>query len=172
MRYIQIKKQRSLHPDPLFHGKYMDKQWKQWQTLFSWTPKSLQMVTATMKLKKKTKHLLLGRKAMTNLASIFKVQRHYFANKGLSNQSHGLSSSHLWIWELDNKESWVLKNCGFWITGEDSWEFLGQQGDQISEFQRKSTLTVHWKDWYWSWSSNTLATWCKELTHWKRPWCW
>ena len=29
----------------------------------------------------------------------------------------------------------------------------------------------HWKDWCWSWSSNTLATWCEELTHWKRPWC-
>ena len=31
---------------------------------------------------------------------------------------------------------------------------------------------IHWKDWCWSWSSNTLATWCEELTHWKRPWCW
>ena len=31
-------------------------------------------------------------------------------------------------------------------------------------------MNIHWKD--WSWSSNTLATWCKELTHWKRPWCW
>ena len=31
---------------------------------------------------------------------------------------------------------------------------------------------VHWKDWCWSWNSSTLATWCKELTHWKRPWCW
>ena len=37
---------------------------------------------------------------------------------------------------------------------------------------RKSVLSVHWKDWCWSWSSNTLATWCKELTHWKRSWCW
>ena len=36
----------------------------------------------------------------------------------------------------------------------------------------KSVLNVHWKDWCWSWSSNILATWCKELTHWKRPWCW
>ena len=36
----------------------------------------------------------------------------------------------------------------------------------------KSTLNIHWKDWYWSWSSNTLATWCEESTHWKRPWCW
>ena len=30
----------------------------------------------------------------------------------------------------------------------------------------------YWKDWWWSWNSNTLATWCEELTHWKRPWCW
>ena len=36
----------------------------------------------------------------------------------------------------------------------------------------KSTLNIHWKDWCWSWSSNTLATWFQELTHWKRPWCW
>ena len=35
----------------------------------------------------------------------------------------------------------------------------------------KSVLNVHWKDWCWSWSSNTLAIWCKEPTHWKRPWC-
>ena len=33
-------------------------------------------------------------------------------------------------------------------------------------------MNSHWKDWRWSWSSNTLATWCKELTHRKRPWCW
>ena len=47
----------------------MGKQWKQWQTLFSWVPKSLQMVIAAMKYKR---HLLLGRKAMTNLDSILK----------------------------------------------------------------------------------------------------
>ena len=33
-------------------------------------------------------------------------------------------------------------------------------------------MNMHWKDWSWSWNSNTLATWCEELTHWKRPWCW
>ena len=32
--------------------------------------------------------------------------------------------------------------------------------------------SVHWKDWCWSWNSSTLATWCEELTHWKRPWSW
>ena len=36
----------------------------------------------------------------------------------------------------------------------------------------KEINPIHWKDWCWSWKSNTLATWCKELTHWKRPWCW
>ena len=51
-----------------------------------------------------------------------KKQRHYFANKGLSSQSYGFSSSHVWMWELDYKESWVLKNCG---VGGDSWESLG-----------------------------------------------
>ena len=33
-------------------------------------------------------------------------------------------------------------------------------------------MNIHWKDWCWSWNSNTLATWCEELIHWKRPWCW
>ena len=38
--------------------------------------------------------------------------------------------------------------------------------------RRKSTLNIHWKDWCWSWSSNILATWWEEPTHWKRPRCW
>ena len=48
----------------------------------------------------------------------------------------------------------------------------GQQGNQTSQYERKSVLNIHWKDWLWSWSSNTLATSCQESTHWKRPWCW
>ena len=43
-----------------------------------------------------------------------KKQRHYFADKGLPSQSYGFSSSHVWMWELDHKESWVLKNWCFW----------------------------------------------------------
>ena len=39
-------------------------------------------------------------------------------------------------------------------------------------YPRKPTLHIHWKDWCWSWNSNTLATWCEELTHLKRPWYW
>ena len=63
----------------------------------------------------------------------------------------------------------MLLNCGI---REDSWESLGMQGDQTCLLQRKSVLTIHFKGWRWNWSSNTLATWCEVLTHWKRPWCW
>ena len=63
----------------------------------------------------------------------------------------------------------MLLNCGI---GEDSWESLGLQGNQFSQSKRKSVLNIDRKDWWWSWSSNILATWCKELTQWKRPWCW
>ena len=60
----------------------------------------------------------------------------------------------------------MLLNCG---AGEDSWESLGLQRDQTSQSSRKSTLNIQWKDCCWSWSSNSLATWCQELTHWKDP---
>ena len=53
------------------------------------------------------------RKVMTNLDSLLK-SRHYFANKGPSSQSYGFSSSHVWMWDLDYKESWALKNWCFW----------------------------------------------------------
>ena len=43
-----------------------------------------------------------------------KKQRHYFANKGPSSQGYSFSSSHVWMWELDYKESWALKNWYFW----------------------------------------------------------
>ena len=66
----------------------------------------------------------------------------------------------------------IWTNWCFWTVGEDSWESLGLQRDLTSPSWRRSVLGVHWKDWCWSWSSNTLATWCEELTRLKRPWCW
>ena len=66
-------------------------------------------------------------------------------------------------------EELMLLNCG---VGEDSRGSLGLQGDPTSPFWRRSVLGVLWKDWCWSWNSNTLATSCEELTHWKRLWCW
>ena len=76
--------------------------------------------------------------------------------------------SELWCFHIiEYCEQLMLLNCDV----GDSWESLGLQGDQTSQSWRKSLLNIHWKDWCWSWNSNTLATWCKELTHWKRPWC-
>ena len=70
----------------------MGKQWKQCQILFFWAPKSLQMVIAAMKLKDaySLEHYDQPRQHI-------KKQRLYFANKGLSNQSYGFSSSHVWM---------------------------------------------------------------------------
>ena len=92
------------------HGKQVGKQWTQWETLFSWAPKSLQMVTAAMKLK----DACSWKKSYDQPRQHFKKQRHYFANKGLFSQSYRFSSSHVWMWELDYKESWAQKNWCFW----------------------------------------------------------
>ena len=73
------------------------------------------------------------------------------------------------LWRKLSAEELMLLNCG---VREDSLESLGLQGDPTSPFWMRSVLNIHWKDWCWSWNSKTLATWCEEVTHWKRPWCW
>ena len=73
------------------------------------------------------------------------------------------------LWRKLSAKGLMLLNCG---VGEDSWESLGLQGDSTNPFWRRSTLGFLWKDWCWSWNSNTLATSCEELTHLKRPWFW
>ena len=105
-----------------------------------------------------------------------KKQRHYFASKFPSSQSYGFSSSHVWMWKLDYKESWTPKKWCFWTVvlektlespvnckeiqpvhpkGDQSWMFIGS-----TDAETKTR------------NSNTLTTWWKELTHLKRPWCW
>ena len=83
---------------------------KQCQTLFFWAPKSLQMVIAAMKLK----DVAPWKKSYDQPRQHIKRQWHYFANKGLSSQSYGFSSSYVWMWELDYKESWAPKNGCVW----------------------------------------------------------
>ena len=102
-----------------------------------------------------------------------KKQRHYFANKGLSCLGYGFSSGHVWMWELNCEESWVPKNWCFWtVVLEKTLESPLDCKEIQPVHPRRSVLGVHWKDWCWSWNSSTLATSCKVLTHWKRPWCW
>ena len=88
----------------------MGEQWKQWETLFWGAPKSLQMVTAWMKLKT----LAPWKKSYDQVRQHIKKQRHCFANKGPSSQSYGFSSRHVWMCEWDDKESWGPKNWCFW----------------------------------------------------------
>ena len=83
--------------------------WKQSQISFSWAPKSLWTMTAAMKLKM----LASWKKSYVKPRQCFKRQRHHFANKGPSSQSNGFSSSRVWMWELDHKEDWALKNWRF-----------------------------------------------------------
>ena len=104
-----------------------------------------------------------------------KKQRHYFANKGPSSQSYGFSSSHVWMWELDHKEGWMPKSWCFWTVVLEKTLESPLDCKEIQPVNPKgyqSWIFIHWKDWRWSWNSNTLATWCAELTQWKRPWCW
>ena len=88
----------------------MGKQWKQWQTLFSWALKPLQMVTTARNQKK----LAYWKKSYDQPRQHIKKQRHYFVHKHLYSQSYGFSSSHVQMWELDHKEDWALKNWCFW----------------------------------------------------------
>ena len=78
--------------------------------LFSWAPKLLQMVIASMKLNT----LAPWKKNYDKSTQHIKKQKHYFANQGPSSQSYVFSSSHVWMWELDYKENWAPKNLCFW----------------------------------------------------------
>ena len=95
----------------------------------------------------KLKTLAPWKKSYDQARQYIKKQRHCFANKGLSSQSYGFSSSHVWMWELDYKESWASKNWCFWtvvlekalespldsketkpvnLKGYQSWMFIGR----------------------------------------------
>ena len=115
--------------------------------------------------------LLLRRKAMTNLGNLLKSRDITLPTKvGMYSQSYGFSSSHVWMWELDHKEGWAPKNWCFWtvvlektlespldckeikpvsLKENQSWMFIGRTdaGAEAPPY------------------ANTLATWCKELTH-------
>ena len=120
----------------------MGKEWKQWETIFGGALKSLHMVTAAMKLKDTP-----WKKSYDQSRQHIKKQRHYFANKDSSSQGYDFPSSHVWMWELDYKESWTPKNWCFWTVvlektlespldckkvqpvhpkGDQSWMFIGR----------------------------------------------
>ena len=112
------------------------------------------------------RHLLLGGKAMTNLDSIF-------VNKGLSSQDY--VDVVVFPVVMYGCESWTIKKAErrridafkLWC-----WRRLLRvpwTARRSNQSIPKEIRSVHWKDWCWSWNSNTLATWWEELTHWKDP---
>ena len=91
------------------------------------------------------------------------------ADNGLSSQSYGVSSSHVRMWELDNKEGRATKNWSFWTVELEKTLKSPSESKEIKPVNLKGN---HPWILFGSWSSNTLATWWKQLTYWKRPWCW
>ena len=120
--------------------------------------------------------LTFWKESYHQLRQRIKKQRHYFVNKGLSSQGYGFSSGHVWMWELDYKESWALKNWCFWTVvlemmilenpldckeiqpvhpkGDQSWVFIGRTDVEVE-------TPILWPPDVKNWVSNH-----------KRPWCW
>ena len=118
------------------------------------------------------RQLLLGRKVMTNLDSILKSRDITLSTKVclvkamvLPMVMYGCESCTIKKaehWRIDTFELWCWRRLLRvpWTSRTSNQSIL-----------KEIILGVHWRDWCWSWNSNTLATWCKELTHLKRPWC-
>ena len=125
------------------------------------------------------RRLLLGRKKSDQPRQCIEKQRHYLADKGPSSQSYGFSSSYVWMWELDCKEIWVLKNWCFWTVvlektlespmdskeiqpvqpkGNQSWIFIGRTDAEAETLILWPPDVKNWliwkdpdagKDWRW-----------------------
>ena len=149
----------------------MGKQWKQWQTIFL-SSKIIADDDCSHEIKR---CLLLGRKAMSNLDSILESR-----DITLPTKVH-LVKAMVFPVVMYGCESWTVKKAEHRrIDAFELWcwrRFL-----RVPWTARRSNQSIlkeispeYWKDWKdrcWSCKSHTLATWCKEWTHWKRPWCW
>ena len=146
----------------------MGKQWKQWETLV-WSSKIIADGDCSHEIKR---CLLLRRKAMTSLNSMLKSRDITLPTKVC------LVKAVVFLAVIYGCESWTIKKaeCRRIDTFELwCWKKLLRVpwiSSRSNQSYRKSVLNVLWKDSCWSWNSNTLTTWCEELTPWKRPWCW
>ena len=113
------------------------------------------------------RHFLLGRKAMTNLDSILKAET-------LPTKVHLVKAMAFPV-GMYRCESWTIMKAECQrIDAFELWcwrrllrvPWTSRRSNQ--SILKESVLNIHWKDWCWSWNSNSLVTWCKELTHWKR----
>ena len=147
----------------------MGKPWKQWESLFWGAPKSLQMVTAVMKLR----CLLLGKKVMPNLDSMLKSRDITLPTKFC------LVKAMVFPVVMYGCEGWTIKKAERWrIDAFELWCWRRLLRVPWTARRSKQSILKEINPEYsleglmLSWNSNTLATWWEELTHWKRPWCW
>ena len=140
----------------------MGKGWKQWDFIFLGSK-----ITADSDCSHEIKrHLFLGRKVMTNLNSILKNRDITLPIKVCIVKVMVFPAPMYECESRTIKKNWCLQNCGAGENSRVPWTVRRSHQSIL----RGIILNIHWK--YWCWSSNTLATCCKELTHWKRPWCW
>ena len=118
------------------------------------------------------RHWLLGRKVVTNLDSILKNRDITLSTKVC------IVKAMVFPVVMYRCESWTIKKAEQgWTDAFKLWCWrrlleVPWTARTSNQSILKEINPIHWKDWCWSWSSNTLATWYKEPTHWKRPWCW
>ena len=147
----------------------MGKQWKQWLTLYFWDSKTTADGDCSHEIKR---HLLLGRRVVTNLDSIFKSR-----DITLPTKVH-LVIAMIFPVVMYACESWSIKKAECWrIDAFELWCWrrllrVPWTARRTNQSILKEISPEYWKDCCWSWNSNTLATWCEELTHLKRPSCW
>ena len=140
----------------------MGKQWKQCQAFMFLGSKITADGDCSHEIKRR---LLLGRKVMTNLDSILKSRDITLPTKVR------LVKALVFPMVMYGCESWTIKKAE--CRRIDAFElWCWRRLLRVLWTARRSVLGVHWKDWCWSWNSSTLATWCEELTHLKRSWCW
>ena len=143
---------------------------KQCQALFFWGSKMTADGDCSHEIKRR---LLFGSKVMTNPDSILKIR-----DITLSTKVH-LVKALVFQVVMYGCESWTVKKAECQkIDAFELWcwrrllRVLWTARRSNQSILKEISPGVHWKDWCWSWNSNTLATWCEELTHLKRPWCW
>ena len=147
----------------------MEKQWKQWETLF-WGALKITTVGDCSHEIKKT--LALWKKSYDQL-SILKSR-----DITLPTKVH-LVKAMVFPMVMYGGESWTVKKAKCERTDAFAlwcWRRLLRvpwtAGRSNQSSLKEISPEYHWRDWCWNWNSNTLATWCEELSHWKRPWCW
>ena len=174
---FNIQKTKIMASGPITLWQIYGGKWKQWQILLGGGLKNhcrwwLQQWNSKM--------LAPWKKSYDQPRQHIKKQRHYFANKSPSSQSYGFSSSRVWMWELDYKESWALKNWCFWTVvlekslessldckaiqpvhpkGDQSWVFIGRTE---SEAETPILWPPHAKSWLVGKDSDAGRDWGQE----------